>query len=268
MKKPALAFLAILMAACIFYTGCQKRSEGMTITPGILSIGMEIGYPPMEYYGPDGKTKMGFDVEMGIAIANRLGMTPEFIDQDWDGIFAAVETRRFDAIMSSVTVTPERLDAHNFSKPYIANTLAMVLLKGSPITARSPQECSGLDVSYQLQTTADFYMQELEKEGLKYNARGYEKVMNCFDELRLGRVDVIVTDLLVAYDYISPTNPFEIVWESSEPEVFGICIKKGNDALTDAINGALEELFADGTMFRISNDIFGMDLVTTARENW
>jgi polar amino acid transport system substrate-binding protein len=90
--------------------------------------------------------------------------------------------------------------------------------------------------------------------------------MYCFDELRLGRVDVIVTDLLVAYEYIAQANsPFEIVWESNDPEVFGICMKKGNNALTQATDRALEELFADGTMRRISMDVFGMDLVTAAR---
>ena len=78
---------------------------------------------------------------------------------------------------------------------------------------------------------------------------------------------MIVTDLLVAYEYIAQANsPFEIVWRSTEPEQFGICMKKGNDALTEAINQALDELFADGTMLKISNDIFGMDLVTSARK--
>jgi polar amino acid transport system substrate-binding protein len=91
--------------------------------------------------------------------------------------------------------------------------------------------------------------------------------MYCFDELKLGRVDVVVTDLLVAYEYIAQENsPFEIVWQSSEPEQFGICMKKGNDELTNAINKALDELFADGTMLKISNNIFGMDLVTATRK--
>jgi polar amino acid transport system substrate-binding protein len=122
-------------------------------------------------------------------------------------------------------------------------------------------------VAYQDETTSEQYMRALESRGLRFNLREYEKVMYCFDELKLGRVDVIVTDLLVAYDYIAPADsPFEIVWRSAEPEQFGICMKKGNDTLTQAINAALDELFADGTMLRISNEIFGMDLVTSARQ--
>jgi polar amino acid transport system substrate-binding protein len=268
MRKLTVVVLFLALAASAFAVG-GKESGGLTLRQGVLSIGMELGYPPMEYYGPDGRTPMGFDVEMGKAIAAKLGMRAQFVDTGWDGIFAAVETNRFDAIMSSVTINPARLNAHNFSKPYIANTLAMVVLKGSNVRARSPQECTGLDVSFQLETTADFYMQGLAANGLRYSPRGYEKVMNCFDELMLGRVHVIVTDLLVAYDYVSSADsPFEIVWRSPEPEVFGICMKKGNDALTEAINQALEELFDDGTMLRISMNIFGMDLVTEARRNW
>ncbi|MDR0316528.1 MAG: ABC transporter substrate-binding protein [Treponema sp.] len=266
MKKAVVAVLAILAAGSILCTGCSKKSGGMTIKPGVLSIGMEIGYPPMEYFDSNGNP-IGFDVEMGNAIAAQMGLKAEFVDTAWDGIFAGVNTSKYDCIMSSVTINPVRLAAHNFSKPYVSNTLAMVLLKNSKITARTPEECTGLDVAFQSETTSDFYMEELAAKGLKYTPRRYEKVMYCFDELQLGRVDVIVTDLLVAYDYIAPANsPFEMVWTSTEDEQFGICMKKGNDELTQAIDKALDELFANGTMLRISNNIFGMDLVSRARK--
>jgi len=272
MKRTIFAVLVLLAAVSIAFTGCAKKKQtaNLTLKPGVLSIGMEIGYPPMEYYGEDSKTPIGFDVEMGKALAAKLGLTAEFVDVAWDGIFAGVDTNRYDTIMSSVTITPARQAVHNFSKPYIANTLAMVLLKGSTVTARSPEECTGMDVAFQADTTADFYMENLANtQGLKYNPRRYDKVLNCFDELKLGRVSVVVTDLLVAYDYIAPADsPFEIVWRSPDPEVFGICMKKGNDALTTAIDKALQEMFDDGTMVNISNQIFGMDLVTEAQKKW
>ena len=267
MKKTVSTVIVILAAAVMLCGGCEKKSTGMTIQPGVLMVGMEIGYPPMEYFDADGKTPIGFDVEMGKAIAGKMGLEIKFVDTAWDGIFAGVDTRKYDCIMSSVTINPQRLAAHNFSKPYVSNTLAMGLLKGSAVTARSPMECVGLDVAYQLETTSDDYMRGLEEEGLVLNHRRYEKVMYCFDELKLGRVDVIVTDLLVAYDYVAPEDsPFEIVWTSTEDEKFGICMKKGNDALTQAINAAIDELFEDGTMHAISDKIFGMDLVSAARQ--
>ncbi|MCL2762501.1 MAG: ABC transporter substrate-binding protein [Treponema sp.] len=267
MKKTLLAIAAIVLAGSILFTGCQKKSGGLTMKPGVLTIGMEIGYPPMEYYDIDGVTPIGFDVELGKALAAKMGLKAEFIDTAWEGIFAGVDTGRYDCIISSVTITPARQEAHNFSKPYVANTLAMVLPKNSALTIKDPLELTGLNVAFQADTTADFYMEELAKQGLRYIARRYDKVMYCFDDLRMGRADAIVTDLLVAYDYIAPLDsPFEIVWISDDPEVFGICMKKGNDALTEAIDNALNELFANGTMLDISKKIFGMDLVSIARK--
>jgi polar amino acid transport system substrate-binding protein len=269
MKKLTIFLMIILLAASAF-TGCRRNSGGLTIRPGVLMVGVEIGYPPMEYFADDGVTPIGFDIDMAKAIAGKLGLEAQFIDTAWDGIFAGVDTRRYDCIISSVTITPARIAAHNFSKPYVANTLAMVLPKNSTVTARTPMELANLQVAFQADTTADHYMEELvATRGLRYIPRRYDKVMQCFDDLRLGRADAIVTDLLVAYDYIAPADsPFEIVWTSDEPEVFGICMRKGNDALTEAINKALTELFDDGTMRRISQNIFGMDLVTAARQTW
>jgi polar amino acid transport system substrate-binding protein len=165
-----------------------------------------------------------------------------------------------------VTINDARLAAHNFSKPYIQNTLAIVLPKGSSRVVRSPSDLAGMGVSYQEETTSDDFMSDLAAAGLRFTPYEYDKVMYCFDELRLGRVDAIVTDLLVAYEYVGQANsPFEIVWQGGEEE-FGICMKKGNDALTTAINNALDSLFTDGTMLRISNNVFGMDLVSAVRK--
>jgi polar amino acid transport system substrate-binding protein len=190
----------------------------------------------------------------------------ELVDTAWDGIFAGVDTGKYDCIMSAVTITDERIERHNFSKPYIGNAQALVLLKGSPLTVRRPEELSGLGVAYQAETTSDIYMAQLRSQGLSFTPYEYDKVINCFDELKLGRVDAIICDSLVAFDYIAPADsPFELVWQGTADEKFAICLKKGNDALTDAIDKALDELFANGTMLKISQEIFKMDMVSAAR---
>ena len=263
MKKLLVIALVLITAAGVF-AGGRRDSDGLTIRPGVLMIGMEIGYPPMEYFADDGITPIGFDVDLAKALGEKMGLRVEFVDTAWDGIFAAVNTSRFDAIISSVTITDARQQAHNFSKPYIQNTLAIVLPKDSRHSVSSPQDLAGLNVAYQDETTSDFFVQELIAEGLRINTFEYDKVMYCFDEIKLGRVDVIVTDLLVAYEYVARSDEFEIVWQGGEEE-FGICMRKGNDALTDAINRALDALFEDGTMLAISNRIFGMDLVSAVR---
>jgi polar amino acid transport system substrate-binding protein len=264
MKKITAIFLIFAVVAVLF-TGCSKGSDGLTLKKGVLTVGMEIGYPPMEYLADDGKTPIGFDVEMAKAIAEKLDLKVEFIDTAWDGIFEGVNTNKYDCIMSSVTITPARLNAHNFSKPYIQNTIAIVMPKNSRHVVRNPQDLSGLGVAYQEETTSDYFMEELAQGGLRFTPYEYDKVMYCFNEMQLGRVDAIMTDLLVAFEYVGRSDIFEIVWQGVEEE-FGICMKKGNDALTTQINKALDELYADGTMLRISRNIFnGMDLVSAVR---
>lgn len=266
--KTKVIVLAILVALVLtggVFAGGNSAQSGTTLKSGTLSVGMAIEYPPMEYMAADGKTPMGFDVEMAKAIAAKLNLKVDFINTSWDGIFAGVDTNKYDCIISAVTITEPRLAVHNFSKPYIKNTLAIVLPKGARLKISKPEDLTGLGVGFQGETTADEYMSGLAKDGLSFTPYRYDDVMRCFDELRLNRIDAIMTDLLVAYEYVGRADsPFEIVWEGGD-EVFGICMKKGNDNLTKAIDGALDALFADGTMKRLSNDIFGMDLVTAAR---
>jgi polar amino acid transport system substrate-binding protein len=267
LKNVVLAVLAcLLLAGGIYAGGGSQSSGGLTMEKGVLTIGMEVGYPPMEYYDTDGKTEIGFDVSMAKAIAGKLGLQVKFVDTAWDGIFAGIDTGKYDCIISSVTVTPERQAKHNFTKPYIGNAQAIVLLKGSGLAVKQPEDLGGLGVAYQAETTSDIYMGKLAEGGLKFTPYEYDKVMNCFDELRLGRVDAIICDSLVAVDYIAPAdNPFEIVWQGPAEEVFAICLKKGNDALTSALDKALDELFADGTMLKLSQEVFKLDMVSSAR---
>ena len=266
MKKVAgtlgFAFLALVLAA-----GCAKKQQGLTITPGVLSVGMEISYPPFEYYEADGKTPTGFDVELARALAKKLGLQVKFVDTGWDGIFAGVTKGDYDCIISAATITEERLAAHNFSKPYIGNAQCVVTLKSSPRTVGSPQDLGGLQVAYQDETTSDIFMSRFAAEGLRFTPREYASVMNCFDDLALGRVDVVVCDSLVAIDYTAQENSvYKIVWLGEPNDFFGVCFKKGNDALTQVVDKALDGLFADGTMLAISQAVFKTDMVSIARK--
>lgn len=95
--------------------------------PGTLMVGTEIGYPPMEYYAGDGTTPIGFDIDVSRAIAEVLGLQYEVVDTAWDGIFAGVDRGDYDCIISSVSITPDRLQNFLFTEPYIANALCIVV---------------------------------------------------------------------------------------------------------------------------------------------
>jgi polar amino acid transport system substrate-binding protein len=265
-KIVGIAVVFLMLVAGVF-AGGKKESGGLTKKPGVLMVGSEIGYPPFEYYDADGKTPIGFDIQMAKALAGKLGLKVEFVDTSFDGIFAGVTKGDYDCIISAATITEARLAAHNFTKPYIGNAQALVLLKGSAIKARKPEDLGGLGVAYQAETTSDIVMTDLAAGGLKFTPYEYDQVTRCFDELKLGRVDAIVCDSLVAIDFIAdPSAPYEIVWQGPADETFGICLKKGNDALTQALDKALDELFADGTMLRISQETFNADLVSSVRK--
>ena len=98
-------------------------------TPGVFMVGADISYPPMEYYDNDGTTPIGFDIDVGKAIAELLGLQYRVIDTAWDGIFEGVVRGDYDCIISSVSITPARLNTYLFTEPYIANALCIVTLK-------------------------------------------------------------------------------------------------------------------------------------------
>jgi polar amino acid transport system substrate-binding protein len=266
-KVIALAAAVLTLTTGLYARGGGERNAagGPTIKAGVLTVGMEIGYPPMEYFDTDGSTPIGFDVLLARALGEKLGLQVEFVDTAWDGIFAGLETSKYDLIISSVTITPERAQKYIFPQAYISNAQAIVLPQGSSRRIQGLEDVAGLRVAYQAETTTDDIMTELAEGGLSFQAFEYDKVMNCFDELRAGRADVVVCDSVVAYYYdANPAYSIQIVWEGAGEEL-GVCIRGGNTALGDTVSRALDELFAEGTVQRISAEIFGRDLVSSVR---
>ncbi|MBR4881987.1 MAG: transporter substrate-binding domain-containing protein [Clostridia bacterium] len=98
-----------------------------TIKDGKLLVGMEIGYPPMEYMDESGLVPLGFDVDLSYELGKLLGLEVELVNTAWDGIFAGLDKEQYDIIISSVSITPERQEAYELTEPYIANALCIVV---------------------------------------------------------------------------------------------------------------------------------------------
>jgi polar amino acid transport system substrate-binding protein len=244
-------------------TGSDAPQDDLgLLVPGVLQVGCEIGYPPFEYYADDGVTPIGVDIDLGDAIAEELGVSIERQDTAWDGIFAGLAAKKYDVIISAVTISAERMENMDFSTPYIENWQSIVVKRGgSPITELKGLE--GKNVAYQDATTSDEYLDDLINTGVLSCERfEYAKVMNCFDDLNLGRVNAVLCDSTVADGYISrEPDKFEISWlQSSEPgaeaETFGIAIDKGNEKLLNAINEALKKLDESGKLDEIRKNWF------------
>lgn len=238
-------------------------AEVTTIKDGTLMVGVEIGYPPMEYFDTDGATPIGFDVEVANALADYLGLDLELVDTSWDGIFAGVDTGKYDCIISCVSITDERKEQFNLTKPYVSNHTVLIVPNDSEID--SMEALNGHSTAVQAETTADDYMKEHSAE-LGVELFQYDKVINCFDDLKTGRTDSVFTDSVVAAYYLGDeASNYKTVWENDELEPIGICLKKGNDGLTQAIDDALDALSADGTLGTIAEKYFGTDLTAGLR---
>jgi len=267
MKINLAAFVFLLLSALSLSVCVKPKQRGLTIEDGVLLVGVEIGYPPMEYYDSDGVTLAGFDIELTKALAEKLGLQAKFIDTAWEGILPGLSADRYD-IAVNITILPERQRRYNFSKPYIDSSMTIVVLKDFLLKIERPEDIAGRRVGYQGDTTAQYFTERLREEGLAFSSFSYDKIINCFDDLKLGRLDVIIVDNIVAFDYAGKEkSPFEVVWQGPSGEHIGFCLKKDNDALTAAIDKALDELFADGVLAEISQKYFNRDLVSSLWEN-
>ena len=230
-----------------------------TIKDGVLMVGMEIGYPPMEYFDEDGATPIGFDVELAQALADDMGLELELVDTAWDGIFAGVDTDKYDVVISAVSWTKERNNNYLLSRTYVANAPVLVVPNDSEIA--DIQDLTGKSVAVQMETTADYLVQEYVAGGLDTDLRQYEKVINAFDELKTGRVDAVCTDSVVAAYYLGDeASNYQNVWEADEKEPICMCFQKGNDALKDAMESALDNIKASGKLGEIATKYFGSDI--------
>jgi len=253
--KKALIFTLL----CALFLGCAKSENSPTLEKGVLSVGVEIGYPPMEYYGADG-TLLGFDIDLVKALAEKLELQVNFFDTAWDGILAGLDADRYD-IAVNVTVLPERRKKYNFSKPYINSFMTIVTRKGSRVKINKTEDIAGLNAAFQGNTTAQYFSERLNDQGIRFTSFSYDKIINCFSDLKLGRVDLVIVDNIAAFYYTGMENSgLQIAWAETDyasDELIGICLKKGNDRLTEMINKAMDELSADGAYAEISRRYFG-----------
>jgi polar amino acid transport system substrate-binding protein len=267
--KKIIALAAILALSLTLFTACSNDTEDSDAADGspaeVLKIGMEIGYPPMEYLDKDGVTAVGFDVDVAYELGARLNRDIELVDTAWDAIFTSLDSNRYDAIISSVSITPERQEKYIITKPYIANKLVLITTADSDVA--KPEDLVGLRVATQTETTADIMMNELIAGGLVLGDYFvYDKIIQCFDELKLGRVDAVMVDSVVAAYYLGEdSESYKTAWENDEGEPMGIALKKGNDDLAAQIETALDDMYADGTMKIFAERHFGRDVTEGVR---
>lgn len=283
MKKLVSLFLAAVSLVSVFAMSSCKKAEGSagsaasatistasgdTLQSGVLTVGVDDSYPPMEFKDPDTGDLVGFDVDMVKEVAKRLGKKPQFVSTAWSGIFQALKTDKFDAIVSSVSMTSDRIGEYEFTKPYVANA-QMIVVKPGDNSIKKASDLAGKDVGVQLSTTAnDSATYLIDKKGIKLKLHTYDEIIDPFSDMKAGRLSAVIVDEVVGEYYIAQDKKnFKEAAVKLTNEPIGCCFKKGNKALKDEFQKAIDAMTADGTMKKISQKWFGKDLVDNIDPN-
>lgn len=225
---------------------------------GKLSVAMDATYPPMESEGRDGQVT-GYDVDFTKELANRLGVKPEFVVMNWDGILAGLASQRYDVIISAMNITPDRAKQVDFVE-YAKVSQIFVSKKGLNIAAA--KDLAGKVVAVQADTTSSQFVEKLKKDGVAIKDVKYFKMApECFAAVKAGHADGIVVDEPVGRFFVKQdSSNFVITGRAVTPEPIGIALRKDEGALKAEIQRVVESMKQDGTMKKLAETWFGGEL--------
>lgn len=254
--KPLLGLLAALLMSVTAHAadGLETIKKN-----GKLRVAIDATYPPMESEGVDGKPT-GFDIDFANELAKRVGVTADFVMMNWDGILAGLTSGRYDIIISSMNVTPEREKQVDFVE-YIRMSQLFVTKAGKEV--KTENDLAGKVVAVQADTTSHQFVESLQKKGVAIKQlKAFKAMTDAFAAVKSNQAQVIVTDEPVGRYYAKRDKTFVISGRAMAPEPIGIAIRKGDAKLKSEIAKAVEGMKADGTMKKISHNWFGAELGT------
>jgi polar amino acid transport system substrate-binding protein len=232
----------LILAALLFgVVSCAKKE------PTKIVIATDATWPPMEMVD-ESKNIVGFDIDLMNAAAKAGGFTVEFRNTAWDGIFAGLEAGKYDAVMSSVTITDERKNTMDFSVPYI-NAGQILVVRTEVSGVEKLTDLKGKIVAAQIGTTGAFEIDKV-KDAEKITPKTYDEIGLAFEDLANGRVDALVCDTPVAAQYALQNESYKgklkIVGQPFTEELYGVAVKKGNTKILDQINKGLKKVLDSG----------------------
>ena len=236
----------------------ETKAEG-----GTLIVGFDQDFPPMGFMGDDGEYT-GFDLELAQEAAKRLGLEYKPQPIAWDAKDMELESGNIDCLWNGFTMTG-REDGYTWSEPYMENSQVFVVAGDSGI--KSQADLAGKVVECQVDSSAEAALKEVPDLTATFAQLLTTADYNtAFMDLEQGAVDAIAMDVVVAGYQISQRNAdFVILEDSLAAEEYAIGFKKGNTELKDKVQGALEEMAADGTLKTISEKWFGKDITTIGK---
>ena len=241
MKKIIALVLALVMvAACLTACGGAKGATLKDVQKaGKLLVATSPDFPPFESL--EGDTVVGIEPDIMKLVCDKLGVEVEFVQMDFDSVLIGIQAAKYDCAMSGITVTPEREKNMLFTDPYYNAAQVIVVAEGSSITGKA--DLAGKVASVQTGTTAESGCQD---EGIEVQA--FAANADAKAALTTGKVDAWVVDNLTAMQMVEDGDGLVILEEKMTEEPYAFAFAMGSEDLVAAINSALAELIADGTV--------------------
>jgi polar amino acid transport system substrate-binding protein len=268
----------LALVAALALTGCGGSSDSPTISQpssssggaplaaelpqairdaGVLKVGSDVAYAPVEFFDTDGKTVIGIDPDLGKAIEGQLGVKLEFQNGTFDGLITSLRSKRIDLIMSAMSDTPERQKSIDFVDYFTAGT-SILVKKGNPEGIKTLDDFCGKTIALQRGTTQE---DVAKTQAAKCSAAGKPLKVLPFDrdteallQVKQGRAVADMNDFPVAA-YNAKTsgggNDFEVVGEQIEAGPYGIGVRKEDTQLRDALQKALQALIDNGEYAKV-----------------
>ena len=275
-RRTFISMMSVMAAAGVLtLSGCSNSSTSTAASAGASSaagssadqlaavqasgkliVALEGAWQPWSYHD-ESDTLVGYDVEVSRAIAEKLGVEPEYVESDWDSLFAGLDAGRYDMVCNGVEVTEERAKTYAFTTPYgYIHTALAVRKDNTDIT--SFEDLKGKTTANSLAST---YMELAESYGA--TVQGIDTLEETIQLLTAGRIDATLNADVSFYDYLNvhPDADFKLVAQTAEASHVAIPVLKSEDtAYLDALNTAIEALRADGTLKTLSEKYFGQDI--------
>jgi len=204
-------------------------------------------YVPFEYRDSDNKI-VGFDVDLGQIIADKLGVELEVMDMPFTSIIPSIEKGEYDLAIAAMYDKPARREVVLMSDSYMKTGMVLVTLKGNENNIKSLADCDGLKVGVKAGATSQVVAEDAMKNSdVKYDIVGYDDTIGCVSDLIAGRVDVVVNDLLNQKEINKTNDKVEIVSDPFTNADLSIAVAKGNEDLMDLVNEIIADYQQDGT---------------------
>ena len=276
-RRTFISMMSVMAAAGVLtLSGCSNSSTSTAASAGASSaagsaadqlaaiqasgkliVALEGAWQPWSYHD-ESDTLVGYDVEVSRAIAEKLGVEPEYVESDWDSLFAGLDAGRFDMVCNGVEVTDERALTYDFTTPYGYIHTALAVRKDND-EIKTFEDLKGKTTANSLAST---YMELAESYGA--TVQGIDTLEETIQLLTAGRIDATLNADVSFYDYLNvhPDADFKLVAQTEDASHVAIPVRKGDDSasLLEAINTAIEELRADGTLKALGEKDFGQDI--------